>query len=46
MVLLGATGAALGGADRWRGALRVGVGGTAALALTYGIGLLFGTAVS
>ncbi|MFZ4518497.1 MAG: VIT1/CCC1 transporter family protein [Microthrixaceae bacterium] len=46
MVLLGAVGAALGGADRWRGALRVGVGGTAALALTYGIGLLFGTAVS
>ncbi len=46
VVLLGATGAALGGADRWRGALRVGVGGTAALALTYGIGLLFGTAVS
>lgn len=45
MVALGAIGAALGGADRVRGALRVGVGGGAALALTFLIGRLFGTAV-
>ena len=44
MVVLGAVGAALGGADRLRGALRVGVGGTIALGVTYGVGLLFGTA--
>lgn len=45
MVALGAIGAALGGADRFRGALRVGVGGGAALALTFLIGRLFGTAI-
>jgi VIT1/CCC1 family predicted Fe2+/Mn2+ transporter len=45
LVALGALGAMLGGADRWRGAARVGVGGALALALTYGVGALVGTAV-
>ncbi|MBW4029464.1 MAG: VIT family protein [Acidobacteria bacterium] len=40
--VLGVVGAALGSAPRLRGALRVGVGGALALALTYGIGALFG----
>lgn len=43
MVLLGCLSAWLGGAPVWRGALRVGIGGSAALAATYVIGLLFGT---
>lgn len=38
---LGATGAALGGAPKWKGALRVLVGGGLAMAITYGIGRLF-----
>jgi len=42
---LGVVGAALGGAPRTRAALRVGVGGALALAVTYGIGALFGSAV-
>jgi len=46
MVTLGAIGGRLGGASLWRGALRVGIGGSAALALTYLIGVIFGTAVS
>jgi VIT1/CCC1 family predicted Fe2+/Mn2+ transporter len=46
MVTLGAVGGRLGGASLWRGALRVGIGGSAALALTYLIGVAFGTAVS
>jgi VIT1/CCC1 family predicted Fe2+/Mn2+ transporter len=46
MVTLGAVGGRLGGASLWRGALRVGIGGSAALALTYLIGVVFGTAVS
>jgi VIT1/CCC1 family predicted Fe2+/Mn2+ transporter len=46
MVALGAVGGRLGGAPPWRGALRVGLGGGAALALTYLIGVVFGTAVS
>ncbi len=45
LVALGALGAWLGGASMPRGASRVGVGGAAALALTYGVGLLIGTAV-
>lgn len=45
LVLLGGLGAALGGASRYRGAARVGLGGTMALALTYGVGALIGTAV-
>ncbi len=45
LLLLGGLGAQLGGASLTRGALRVGVGGALALALTYGIGALVGTAV-
>ncbi len=44
LCVLGVVGAALGSAPRVRGALRVGVGGALALALTYGIGALFGSA--
>jgi len=40
---LGVVGAALGGAPRTRAAVRVGVGGALALAVTYGIGALFGS---
>jgi vacuolar iron transporter family protein len=46
LVLLGTAGAALGGAPRVRGALRVGIGGVLALALTFAVGTLLGTAVS
>ncbi len=46
MLVLGATGSRLGGAPGWRGAFRVGVGGTAALALTFVIGRLLGTTVA
>lgn len=42
---LGALGAALGRADRVRGALRVGLGGAAALVVTYCIGRILGTTV-
>jgi VIT1/CCC1 family predicted Fe2+/Mn2+ transporter len=45
LLALGALGAALGRAPRLRGALRVGVGGAAALAVTYGVGMLLGTTV-
>ena len=45
LLALGALGAALGRADMLRGALRVGLGGAAALAVTYGVGLLLGTTV-
>lgn len=41
LVALGAAGAALGGAPLWRGALRVLLGGGAAMAVTYGVGRLF-----
>jgi len=41
---LGVLGATLGGAPRTRAALRVGIGGALALAVTYGIGALFGAA--
>jgi VIT1/CCC1 family predicted Fe2+/Mn2+ transporter len=43
MIGLGCLSAWLGGAPIWRGALRVGIGGSAALLATYLIGLLFGT---
>jgi vacuolar iron transporter family protein len=46
LVGLGGVGAALGGASLIRGSLRVGVGGAAALAFTYVIGSLIGTAIS
>jgi VIT1/CCC1 family predicted Fe2+/Mn2+ transporter len=45
LLLLGGLGARLGGAPMARASLRVGVGGAMALALTYGIGALIGTAV-
>lgn len=45
LLLLGGIGARLGGASVARGSLRVGIGGALALALTYGIGALIGTAV-
>lgn len=45
LVALGAVGAALGGADRVRGTLRVGLGGAAALLVTYLLGILVGTAI-
>lgn len=45
MCTLGAVGARLGGAPPVRGALRVGIGGSAALAITYGVGLALGAAV-
>ena len=45
LVGLGALGAILGGADLRRGILRVGLGGLIAMAITYGIGQLVGTAV-
>ena len=41
LAALGATGAALGGAPKWKGSLRVLVGGGLAMAITYGIGRLF-----
>ncbi|UDY34720.1 VIT1/CCC1 transporter family protein [Dermatobacter hominis] len=45
MVVLGGVSSALGGAPMWRGALRVGLGGSLALAATFVVGSLFGTAV-
>ena len=45
LCVLGVVGAALGSAPRVRGALRVCVGGALALAVTYAIGALFGTAI-
>jgi vacuolar iron transporter family protein len=43
--LAGAVSARIGGSDVRRAVLRVVLGGAFGLALTYGIGLLFGTAV-
>ncbi|HEY5109166.1 MAG TPA: VIT family protein [Acidimicrobiales bacterium] len=43
LCILGAVGASLGGASRVRGSLRIGVGGGIAMAVTYGVGALFGT---
>ena len=43
--LLGAVGATLGGARRWRGTLRVAVGGAAAMGLTMLVGKLTGAAL-
>ncbi|MHB1208393.1 MAG: VIT1/CCC1 transporter family protein [Acidimicrobiales bacterium] len=45
MCLLGGFGAQLGGASALRGALRVGIGGCLALAITYGVGLALGATV-
>lgn len=43
LVLLGVIAAKVGGANVWRGALRVGFWGALAMAMTAGIGALFGT---
>lgn len=45
LLTLGASAAWLGGAPIWRGALRVSLGGTIALALTYAIGELVGATI-
>jgi VIT1/CCC1 family predicted Fe2+/Mn2+ transporter len=45
LVVLGATGARLGGAPRGRASLRVLVGGAGAMALTALVGKLFGAAI-
>jgi VIT1/CCC1 family predicted Fe2+/Mn2+ transporter len=45
LALLGAVGAKAGGADVWRGTARVTFWGALAMALTAGIGALFGTVV-
>jgi VIT1/CCC1 family predicted Fe2+/Mn2+ transporter len=42
LVLLGAAGAKAGGAPIGRAALRVGIGGTLAIAVTAGVGHIFG----
>ncbi len=43
LILLGVIAAKVGGANIWRGALRVGFWGALAMAITAGIGSLFGT---
>ena len=45
LVLLGVLAARVGGANPWKGALRVGFWGALAMAITAGIGALFGTVV-
>ena len=45
LALLGAIGARAGGADVWRATVRVTFWGALAMALTAGIGRLFGTVV-
>lgn len=45
LVLLGVIAARVGGANPWKGALRVGFWGALAMAITAGIGALFGTVV-
>lgn len=45
LVFLGVLAARVGGANVWKGALRVGFWGVMAMALTAGIGTLFGTVV-
>lgn len=45
LALLGAVGAVLGGARRWRATLRVAIGGAAAMALTMLVGKLTGAAL-
>jgi VIT1/CCC1 family predicted Fe2+/Mn2+ transporter len=44
--MTGAVSARIGGSDSRRAVIRVLIGGAAGLALTYGIGHLFGTAIS
>jgi len=45
LVVLGILAARVGGANAWKGALRVGFWGALAMAITAGIGTLFGTVV-
>ncbi len=45
LVILGSVAAGLGGASRWRGALRVAFWGAVAMACTAGVGRLFGAVV-
>lgn len=45
LILLGVVAARVGGANVWRGALRVGFWGALAMAITAGIGSIFGTVV-
>jgi vacuolar iron transporter family protein len=45
LIVLGAIGAALGGATRSRGAIRVGLGGAAAMSFTYAVGAAIGTTI-
>lgn len=45
LIVLGVVAARVGGANIWKGALRVGFWGALAMALTAGIGALFGTTV-
>jgi VIT1/CCC1 family predicted Fe2+/Mn2+ transporter len=45
MAGLGALGAYTGGAPLWKGAARVAIWGAAAMAVTAGVGALFGTVV-
>ena len=45
LLILGAIAADLGGANKARGSLRVGLGGAIALGLTFGVGSLLGTTV-
>ncbi len=45
LILLGVLAARVGGANAWKGALRVGFWGALAMALTAGIGSIFGTVV-
>jgi VIT1/CCC1 family predicted Fe2+/Mn2+ transporter len=45
LALTGAISASIGGSSPRRAVIRVLIGGAAGLALTYGIGHLFGTAV-
>jgi VIT1/CCC1 family predicted Fe2+/Mn2+ transporter len=46
LALLGAVGAQAGGAGIWRGTVRVTFWGALAMAITYGVGSLFGTTVA
>ncbi len=45
LILLGVLAARVGGANAWKGALRVGFWGALAMAITAGIGSIFGTVV-
>ena len=45
LILLGVLAARVGGANAWKGALRVGFWGALAMAITAGIGTIFGTVV-